>query len=151
MENSSSKITMAHMMLPEHTNSDGNIHGGVIMKFIDDAAAVVAMKHARKTVVTASIDQLDFHRPVFSGNLLVLKAALNLTGNSSMEIGVRVEAEELTKGTVSHIASAYLSFVAIDENRRPTPVPSFEPRDDEEKRRYQEALKRKKLRKNHEQ
>lgn len=139
------------MMLPEHTNSDGNIHGGVIMKFIDDAAAVVAMKHARKTVVTASIDKLDFHRPVFSGNLLVLKAALNLTGTSSMEIGVRVEAEDLTRGTISHIASAYLSFVAIDENRTPIPVPPYEPRDAEEKRRYQEAKKRKKLRKSYEQ
>lgn len=151
MENSSRQITMAHMMLPEHTNSDGNIHGGVIMKFIDDAAAVVAMKHARKTVVTASIDKLDFHRPVFSGNLLVLKAALNLTGTSSMEIGVRVEAEDLTRGTISHIASAYLSFVAIDENRTPIPVPPYEPRDAEEKRRYQEAKKRKKLRKSYEQ
>lgn len=117
------------------------------MKYIDDAAAVVAMKHARNTVVTASIDQLSFHRPVFSGNLLILKAALNLTGTSSMEIGVRVEAEDLKKGTVNHIASAYLSFVAIDTNRRPIKVPTFEPITPEEKRRYREALKRKEIRK----
>ncbi len=147
MDNSNCNITMAHMMLPEHTNADGNIHGGVIMKYIDDAAAVVAMKHARNTVVTASIDQLSFHRPVFSGNLLILKAALNLTGTSSMEIGVRVEAEDLKKGTVNHIASAYLSFVAIDTNRRPIKVPTFEPITPEEKRRYREALKRKEIRK----
>jgi acyl-CoA hydrolase len=131
------------MMLPNNANPDGNVHGGDIMKMIDDAAGVVAMKHARSTVVTASIERLDFHRPVFIGNLLVLKASLNATGRTSMEIGVRVEAEDLRKGTVSHIASAYLTFVALDQNHRPTPVPPFIAKNDEDIRRQQEAAQRK--------
>jgi len=131
------------MMLPNNANPDGNVHGGDIMKMIDGAAGVVAMKHARSTVVTASIERLDFHRPVFIGNLLVLKASLNATGRTSMEIGVRVEAEDLRKGTVSHIASAYLTFVALDKNHRPTPVPPFVPENDEDIRRQKEAAQRK--------
>ena len=87
------------MMLPNNANPDGNVHGGDIMKLIDNAAGVVAMKYARTTVVTASIDRLDFHRPVHIGNLLILKASLNATGRTSMEIGVRVEAEDLKKGS----------------------------------------------------
>lgn len=137
---------MAHMMLPYHANPDGNVHGGTIMKLIDDAAAVVAMKHARTTVVTVSIDQLDFHNPVFIGNLLTLKAALNLTGHSSMEIGVRAEAEDLKTGVSKHIASAYLSFVSLDHNRKPKKVEKYVPVSSEEKRRYSDALKRKKRR-----
>ena len=118
---------MSHMMLPSNANPDGHIHGGDIMKYIDDAASVVAMKHARMTVVTASIDRLDFHLPVHIGNLLILKASLNATGRSSMEIGVRVEAEDLRTGIVSHIASAYLTFVALDDDNRPAQVEHYEP------------------------
>jgi len=136
-------VVMSHMMLPNNANPDGNVHGGDIMKFIDDAAGVVAMKHARTTVVTAAIDRLDFHRPVYIGNLLVLKASLNATGRSSMEIGVRVEAEDLRKGSSSHIASAYLTFVALDENQKPTAVRPFVPNNPEAIRRRREAAERK--------
>ena len=135
---------MAHMMLPTNANPDGNVHGGDIMKFIDNAAGVVAMKHARTSVVTAAIDRLDFHRPVFIGNLLILKASLNATGRSSMEIGVRVEAEDLKAGTSSHIASAYLTFVALDDDQKPTPVQPFKPSSPEGLRRQQQASERKK-------
>ncbi len=144
MENYECSVLMSHMMLPNNANPDGNVHGGDIMKFIDDAAGVVAMKHARTTVVTAAIDRLDFHRPVFIGNLLILKASLNATGRSSMEIGVRVEAEDLRNGTTSHIASAYLTFVALDKNQKPTPVTPFVPMSPETKRRHLEAAERKK-------
>jgi acyl-CoA hydrolase len=137
------QVRMSHMMLPNNANPDGNVHGGDIMKFIDGAAGVVAMKHSRSTVVTAAIDRLDFHRPVYIGNLLILKASLNSTGTSSMEIGVRVEAEDLKTGVNSHIASAYLTFVALDENQKPTPVPQFVPNDPEAKRRQREAAERK--------
>jgi len=113
------------------------------MKLIDDAAGVVAMKHARSTVVTASIDRLDFHRPVFIGNLLILKASLNATGRTSMEIGVRVEAEDLKKGRITHIASAYLTFVALDEQGDPTQVPPYEPHSEDQRRRYRQAAERK--------
>ena len=101
------------------------------------------MKHARTTVVTASIDRLDFHKPVHIGNLLILKASLNATGRTSMEIGVRVEAEDLLKGVVTHIASAYLTFVALDENNRPTPVRSYEPKSAEAVPRKRQAQERK--------
>ncbi len=131
------------MMLPTNANPDGHIHGGDIMKYIDDAASVVAMKHARTTVVTASIDRLDFHLPVYIGNLLVLKASLNATGRTSMEIGVRVEAEDLRTGVVSHIASAYLTFVALDDNKRPTGVPHYEPDCEAAIRRRRKAQERK--------
>ncbi len=136
-------VVMSHMMLPNNANPDGNVHGGDIMKFIDDAAGVVAMKHARTTVVTAAIDRLDFHRPVYIGNLLVLKASLNSTGRSSMEIGVRVEAEDLRKASSSHIASAYLTFVALDENQKPKAVRPFVPNNPEAIRRHREAAERK--------
>lgn len=134
---------MSHMMLPTNANPFGHIHGGDIMKYIDDAAGVVAMKHARTTVVTASIDRLDFHKPVHIGNLLILKASLNSTGRTSMEIGVRVEAEDLLKGKLTHIASAYLTFVALDDNNRPTPVPPYNPDTPHAIRRKRQAYERK--------
>jgi len=136
-------VTMAHMMLPQHANPAGNVHGGVIMKFIDDAAGVVATKHARTNVVTAAIERLDFHRPVFIGNLLILKACLNVTGRSSMEIGVRVEAEDLLSGQTRHIASAYLTFVSLTPEGRSMPVPAFIPTTEDGIRRAREAANRK--------
>ena len=101
-----SRVTMCHMMLPQDTNPAGIVHGGVVMKHIDDAAGVVALRHTRCNVVTASIDRLDFHNPAFIGNLLSLKASLNLVGTSSMEVGVRVETEDLKTGEIRHTASA---------------------------------------------
>src|SRR5512133_1423204 len=88
-------VTMAQMMQPSHANPAGNVHGGTIMKMIDDAAGVVAIRHARSNIVTASIDRLDFHAPVYVGNLVMLKASANCVGRTSMEVGVRVEAEDL--------------------------------------------------------
>ncbi len=134
---------MSHIMLPHNANANGSVHGGDIMKFIDNAAGAVAMRHARTTVVTASIDRLIFHLPVFIGNLLTLKASLNATGRTSMEIGVRVEAEDLKTGEIRHIASAYLTFVAIDAERKPTPVPPYRPLGKEAERRKREAAERK--------
>ena len=96
---SETRLEAAEMMQPHHANPAGNVHGGVIMKMIDDAAGVVAIRHARSNVVTASIDRLEFHAPVYVGNLVVLKASLNYVGRTSMEVGVRVEAEvEVLKG-----------------------------------------------------
>ena len=93
-----SRIIMAMQMNPEDANPAGNVHGGVIMKYIDTAAGVVAIRHARKIAVTASIDRLDFHFTVYVGDILILKASLNLVGRSSMEVGVRVEAENILTG-----------------------------------------------------
>jgi acyl-CoA hydrolase len=116
------------------------------MKLIDTAAAVVASRHARSNTVTASLDRLDFHHPVFVGDLLFLKASINMAGRTSMEISVRVEAENFITGEVRHTSSAYLTFVALDENGRPRAVPPLVFESDDERRRNQEALMRKKLR-----
>lgn len=137
-----SSVTMASIMLPKDGNPMGYVHGGVIAKYIDEAGAVVASRHAHKQVVTRSFDQLSFHHHVSIGNLLHLKASINYVGNSSMEVGVRVEEEELTTGRLQHVASAYLYFIAIDNNGRPTKVPPIVFETSEEQRREKEAQKR---------
>lgn len=143
---SQTALQMAIQMLPQDANPMGNVHGGVIMKHIDEAAGVVAMRHARRPSVTASLDRLDFHNPVLVGNLLILRASVNMVGRTSMELGVRVEAEDLRTGLVRHTASAYLTFVALDDNGRPTPVPPLILAGEEEQRRHQEALNRRQMR-----
>jgi acyl-CoA hydrolase len=137
---------MALVMMPQDANPAGNVHGGNIMKLIDTAAGVVAGRHARRNTVTASIDSLEFHSPVFVGDLLFLKASVNMVGNTSMEIGVRAEAENPLTGEVRHTASAYLTFVALDDSGRPTPVPGLIPETEEEKRRNRQAFIRKQAR-----
>jgi len=136
---SESRLTMAVQMNPEDANPAGNVHGGVVMKYVDTAAGVVAIRHARMIAVTASIDRLDFHNPIFVGDLLILKANVNFVGKTSMEVGVRVEAENLLTGEVRHTASAYLTFVAIDGKGRPASVPPLILDSDEDVRRNCEA------------
>ncbi len=133
---------ISHVMMPYHANPAGNVNGGVIMQLIDDGAFVIAGRYARTNVVTASIERIDFHRPVHVGDLLTLKGCLNMTNHSSMEIGVRVEGEEFKNGTIVHIASAYLNFVSVDEDGRPIPVKPYEPVGEDRIRRYQEAVQR---------
>jgi len=133
---------IAHQMLPQDANPAGKVHGGVIMKHIDTCAGVVAIRHARCIAVTASIDRLDFHHPVLVGDLLILKASLNMVGTTSMEVGVRVEAENLITGVVRHTASAYLTFVALDNQGRPAPVPSLVLETEDDFRRNREAADR---------
>lgn len=139
-------MVIAVQMNPEDANPVGNVHGGVIMKHIDTAAGVVAFRHSRRNSVTASIDRLDFHSPVYVGDLLILKASLNWVGRSSMEVGVRVEAENLLTGEVRHTASAYLTFVALDKKGKPAEVPALILEGEEENRRYCEALQRRETR-----
>ncbi len=143
---SESSVTHSHVMMPLDANQAGNVHGGLIMKHIDTTAGVVACRHARKNVVTASLDRIDFFHPVYVGDLLTLKASLNFVGKTSMEIGVRVEAENLLKGKTLHTASAFLTFVALDENGLPTAVPPLILLSDEEKRRNKAAKERKEMR-----
>src|SRR5512137_2078407 len=133
-----SSVITAQMMIPQDANPAGNVHGGVVVKIIDETAGVVAARHARSNVVTASIDRLDFHLPIFVGDLLFFKSSLNFAGRTSMEIGVRVEAEHLMTGVVSHAASAYQTYVALDRNGRPAEVPPLILETDEEKRRHRE-------------
>ena len=139
-------VVMAQQMNPQDANPAGNVHGGVIMKLIDTAGVAAAMRHARSNVVTASIDRLDFHNPVFVGDLVTLRASLNLVGRTSMEVGVRVESENLVTGEVRHTASAYLTFVSLDTSGRPSELPSLIFETDEERRRNSEAQDRRQAR-----
>ena len=141
-----SSITISRVMLPEDANPAGIVHGGVIMKEIDNAAGVTATRHTRKVCVTASIDRLDFHKPAFIGNLVTIKAVINMTGRTSMEIGARVETEDLMTGVKTHLASAYLTFVALDDNHRPAEIPPLELITEKDHRRNREALERRKSR-----
>lgn len=141
-----SRLSTSILMVPEDANPSGNVHGGVIMKHIDETAGVVAFRHSRSNSVTVSIDRVTFHHPVFIGNLLTLKACLNMTGRTSMEIGVRVESENLLTGDVRHTASAYLTFVALDASGLPKEVPQLIVETEEELRRNRQALDRRKVR-----
>lgn len=137
-----SQVEVGQVMQPEDTNPAGNVHGGTIMKMVDNAAAVVASRHCRRNVVTASVDRMNFHNPVYLGDLVFLKASLNWVGRTSMVIGVRVEAEELTTGKRTHTASAYLTFVALDEKGKPYPVPQLALESPEEEKRFQNTISR---------
>ncbi|MCX8123844.1 MAG: acyl-CoA thioesterase [Spirochaetes bacterium] len=141
-----STITIVQQMTHQDANLAGNVHGGTIMKLIDNTGGIVASRHAGCLVVTASIDRLDFHSPVYVGDLLRLKASVNYVGTTSMEVGVRVEAENFITGQVRHTASAYLTYVALDEKGKPKKVPALQPETEEEKRRYKEAEIRRKKR-----
>ncbi|MBD3197625.1 MAG: acyl-CoA thioesterase [Candidatus Lokiarchaeota archaeon] len=143
---SDSAVEIAQVMMPEDANPAGNVFGGVIMKIIDQAAGIVASRHTHSNVVTASVDRIDFLNPAFIGNVVFAKASMNYVGRTSMEIGVRVEDECLITGARAHIASAYLTYVALDSNDEPLEVPLLEPQTKEEKRRFEEAKKRKEKR-----
>jgi uncharacterized protein (TIGR00369 family) len=141
-----SKLVMAQTMNPQDANPAGNVHGGVIMKMIDTIAGAVAIRHSRANVVTVSIDRLVFYSPVFVGDLLTLKASLNMVGSTSMEVGVRVESENLLLDQLRHTASAYLTMVALGADSRPIKVPDLILETEEETRRNREAIARKKVR-----
>lgn len=143
---SESRVEIARIMYPEHANPAGNVHGGYILKLVDQAAAIVAARHTHKNVVTASVDKMDFISPVFVGNLVIAKASLNFVSRTSMEIGVRVEAECLKTGKHTHVGSAYLTFVALDKDDKPTEIPPLILKSEEEKRRFNEAKKRREIR-----
>jgi acyl-CoA hydrolase len=144
---SQSSMFVIQQMMPVDANLAGNIHGGTIMKLIDNTAGIVAIRHCGKVAVTASIDRLDFHYPVHIGDLLRIKASVNFTGRTSIEVGVRVEAEHPLTGDIRHTASAYLTFVALDSDGKPTLVPPAIYETEDEKRRNREAGQRRELRK----
>lgn len=135
----SSQVVMTEMVLPSHTNALGSVFGGVIMSWIDIAAAICAQRHSNNTVVTASIDALHFVAPVYKGWIVNLKASVNYAGTTSMEVGVRIDAENPITGETFHTATAYLTFVAIDDKSKPVPVPKLITESAEEKRRYEAA------------
>jgi uncharacterized protein (TIGR00369 family) len=143
---SETAVTVSQVMMPQDTNKAGNVHGGVMMKLIDTVAAVVAVRHARKNIVTVSIDRMDFMHPLYVGDLVMCKASLNHVGRTSMEIGVRVETENLMTGAVYHTVSAYLTMVALDEKGKPTEVPPLILETDIDRRRNTQAQARRDMR-----
>jgi acyl-CoA hydrolase len=136
----------SELMMPEHANNMGHVFGGVILSMMDKTAAIAAFRHCREDVVTASIDRVDFREPIRPGDLIVMKASVNYAGRTSMEVGVRVEAEELLTGRRRHTNSCYLTFVAVDRNGRPIGVPELRPETDTEVRRFAAAQARRRRR-----
>ena len=143
---SESSTTMVRIMMPMDANVAGNVFGGSILRMIDEAASIVAFKHARSNVVTASIDRMDFYSPVYIGDILRLIASINYAHRTSMEIGVRAEAENPLTGENRHTGTCLLTYVALDKHGKPIPVPSLKPETEEEERRWREAEERRKLR-----
>ncbi len=139
---SSSQVVMTQLVLPSHTNALGTIFGGTVMSWIDIAAAISAQRHCNHDVVTASIDQLNFIAPIKQGWVVNLKASVNFVSRTSMEVGVRVEAENPKTSELFHTASAYLTFVALGSDGKPTEVPSLILQTEVERSRFYAAEKR---------
>jgi acyl-CoA hydrolase len=138
----STQSEMTEIILPNDTNTLGNLLGGRLMHFIDLTGAMAAYRHARTHVVTAAMDHIDFIRPVHLGDLVTLKSSVNRAFSTSMEVGVKVWAENTRTASISHVASAYLVFVAIDEQGRRVAVPELLPETADEIRRFEGALRR---------
>lgn len=142
-----SRAILSLMMGPEHANTMGNVHGGIIMKFADEAGALAAMRHARKPVVTVAIDSLTFIEPITVGYIVTFEATLTYVGRTSMEAQVQVIAENPLSGVQTRTNMAYLVYVAIDEHGTPTPIPRLILETDAERQRFEEARQRQEYRK----
>jgi len=143
---SASAVSLIRYMGPIDANVLGNVHGGEIMKMVDSAGGLAAMKHCGGPVVTVAMDEMSFIEPVFVGDVVTVKAMVNDVGRTSLEVGVRVEAEDYVTGRKVHTSSAYLVYVGLDRDGRPTPVPPVVAETDEERRRQVEAGLRRRAR-----
>lgn len=141
-----SALETSYLVLPEHTNAMGNIFGGTVMAWIDMLAACIALRHCRMQVVTASMDDLHFINPIKLGDLVILQGSVNFTGRTSLEIGVKITAENPITGVQLHTASAYLTFVGLDDAGRPIPVPTLVPESETDKRRFNDGRLRRDFR-----
>lgn len=137
-----SRVTLSQLMHPEHANLLGNVHGGWIMKLVDEAGALACMRHAQKRVVTVAIDSMTFREPIRIGDLIILNAEVTYAGRTSMEAEVQVLAENPVTGERTHTNTAYLVYVALDNDGTPTPVPLLKAETQEEKRKMTDALER---------
>lgn len=137
-----SRVTLSRVMLPTDANPRGNVQGGVIMKLADEAGAIAAVRHSRCSVVTVAVDSMTFLSPIYVGNLVTLTASLSYVGRTSMEVEVQVEAEDPLTGETTHTNSAYVVYVALDENGRPCEVPALIPETDEERERMARGKER---------
>ncbi len=137
-----SETVMSELMMPQHANIMGNVFGGVILSLVDRVAAVSAIRHASKQCVTVSVDKVDFKEPIHVGELITAFARVNFAGKTSMEVGVKVVAENVLTGEKRHTNSCYVTYVALDETGQPTAVPPIAPETPDEKRRYDRAAQR---------
>ena len=140
-----SQISLSQLMLPSNSNFNGKIHGGYILSLLDQIAFACASKHSRAYCVTASVDTVDFLSPIEIGELVTLKASVNYVGNSSMIIGIRVEAENIQTGVIKHCNSSYFTMIAKDESGNSIPVPGLILKDDNDIRRFIKGIKRNKI------
>ena len=136
---SASRITLSQLMHPEHANLLGNVHGGWIMKLVDEAGALTCMRHAQRKVVTVTIDSMDFRQPIRIGDLVILHAEVSYTGRTSMEAAVEVHAENPITGEQMHTNTAYLVYVALDDSGRPTPVPPLQAETEEDRQKMEQG------------
>jgi len=139
-------VTTGYLMMPDQANHLGNIHGGHILKLIDQTAALCACRYTRTDCVTASIDRVDFKSPIAVHNFVKMHACLHFTGRTSMEISVQVTAEDLISGKVTHTNTCHVTMVSVDEQMKPVPVPAWTPETDEEKRLWESARARREAR-----
>lgn len=137
-----SESVISELMMPNQVNNLGHVFGGVVLSMVDRVAAVAAMRHAGGPCVTASIDRVDFRQPIYSGELVTCRARVNFVGRTSLEVGVHVEAENLLTQQRRHTNTCYLTFVAIDENDRPVPVPPLKLEAEDDRRRFREGERR---------
>lgn len=137
-----SRITISQLMHPEHANLLGNVHGGWIMKLVDEAGALACMRHAQKRVVTVAVDSFVFREPIKIGDLVTLDAEVTYTGRTSLEVEVQVTAENPITGECTHTNTAYLVYVALDDNGRPASVPALTAETEQEKQRMEQAKER---------
>ena len=133
-------------MMPLDENARGHVFGGVVLAMMDKAAAVCAIRHARASCVTVSVDRVDFREPILVGDLVHMKASVNFVGRSSMEIGIRIEAENMLLGTRRHTNSCYVTYVALDRDGKPTEVPTLELETEADIRRFESGRERRRLR-----
>jgi acyl-CoA hydrolase len=133
---------ISELMMPQHANIMGNVFGGHVLSLVDRVAAVAAIRHSRRQCVTVSVDKVDFREPIRVGELVTAYARVNFAGRTSMEVGVKVVAENVLTGDRRHTNSCYLTYVALDDEGRPTPVPPVIAESDDEKRRFKRAQQR---------
>jgi acyl-CoA hydrolase len=141
-----SAVETTHLVLPPDTNAHGNAFGGRIMEWMDITASIAAVRHCRQAAVTVNVDDLTFEQPIRLGDIVVVRARVNFAGRTSMEVGVRVERELRQSGTREHCLTGYFTFVAIDGESKPAPVPALELETETDKRRFQDALHRRQVR-----
>ncbi|MGH8434308.1 MAG: acyl-CoA thioesterase [Pseudomonas sp.] len=146
MESANTQLTMTVLMTPDMANFSGNVHGGTLLKYLDEVAYACASRYAGRYVVTLSVDQVIFREPIHVGELVTFLASVNYSGTSSMEIGVKVVTENIREKSVRHTNSCFFTMVAVDDSGKPTAVPPLQPQSADEKRRFKQAQQRRQLR-----